>query len=141
MFEKLREVINQPEVRETWQQMTRTDKLNLSETERLASLVGGGSLLLYGLVRRSPAGLASAAAGGYLMYRGLTGHCPAYEKMNINKAEVDSTGSQGFPADFEREEQLHGAPEKKVAETLNPNSTVDESVWESFPASDPPASW
>ena len=141
MFEKLREVINQPEVRETWQQLTRTDKLNMSEAERLASLVGGGSLLLYGLFRRSPAGLASAAAGGYLMYRGLTGHCLAYEKMNINRVEGDSTGSQAFPANFEREEQLHGAPEKKVDETLNPNSTVDESAWESFPASDPPASW
>jgi hypothetical protein len=141
MFEKLREVINQPEVRETWQQLTRMDKLNLSETERLASLVGGGSLLLYGLFRRSPVGLASAAAGGYLMYRGLTGHCPAYEKMNINTAELDSTGSQAFPANFEREEQLHGAPEKKVNQTLNPDSMVDESVWESFPASDPPASW
>lgn len=141
MFEKLKEVINQPEVRETWQQLTRTDKLNLNETERLASLVGGGSLLLYGLFRRSPVGLASAAAGGYLMYRGLTGHCPAYEKMKINKAETDSTGSQAFPANFEREEQLHGAPEKKVHQTLNPDSMVDESVWESFPASDPPASW
>jgi hypothetical protein len=141
MFEKLREVINQPEVRETWQGLTRTDKLNLREAERLASLVGGGSLLLYGLLRRSPAGLASAAAGGYLMYRGLTGHCLAYEKLNINKSEVDSTGSQAFPANFEREEQLYGAPEKKVNETLNPDSVVDESVWESFPASDPPASW
>jgi hypothetical protein len=75
------------------------------------------------------------------MYRGLTGHCPAYEKMNINTAELDSTGSQAFPANFEREEQLHGAPEKKVNQTLNPDSMVDESVWESFPASDPPASW
>lgn len=139
MFEKLREVINQPEVRETWQQLTRTDKLNLSETERLASLIGGGSLLLYGLFRRSPTGLASAAAGGYLMYRGLTGHCPAYEKMSINTAE--SSGSQGFPANFEHEERLHQTPETKIGETLNPNSSVDEAAWESFPASDPPASW
>ena len=71
----------------------------------------------------------------------VTGHCLAYEKMNINRIEGDSTGSQAFPANFEREEQLHGAPEKKVAETLNPDSMVDESVWESFPASDPPSSW
>lgn len=139
MFEKLREVINKPEVRETWQQMTRTDKLNVNETERLASLVGGGSLLLFGLLRRSPVSLASAAAGGFLMYRGLTGHCPAYEKMNINTAE--SAGSLGFPADFEHEENFHTTPEAKVDETLNPNSRVDETVWESFPASDPPASW
>lgn len=136
MFEKLRETINQPEVRETWQQMTNTEKLNINETERLASVVGGASLMLYGLFRRSPTALASAAAGGYLMYRGLTGYCPAYDMMHVNTA-----GSQGFPLDHESGEELHTLPEKKVHQTINPNSTVDESVWESFPASDPPSSW
>jgi len=60
---------------------------NVSEYERWASVVGGGGLALYGLTRESLPGLAMAAVGGSLIYRGLTGHCPVYETLGINTAD------------------------------------------------------
>ncbi|XZN90910.1 MAG: SRPBCC family protein [Microcoleus sp.] len=53
---------------------TNSDKQNLpnsSETERWASLIGGGALVLFGLSQRSLRGALLAAAGGGLAARGL----------------------------------------------------------------------
>jgi uncharacterized membrane protein len=52
-----------------------------------ASLVGGGVLGLLGLSRRGPGGLALAAVGGSLVYRGLSGHCSLYQALGVNTAE------------------------------------------------------
>jgi uncharacterized membrane protein len=60
--------------------------MNVGETERLASVAGGGLLALYGLSRGSLAGLGLAAAGAALVYRGVTGHCPVYETLGVNTA-------------------------------------------------------
>jgi uncharacterized membrane protein len=57
---------------------------NVSETERWVSMIGGGALVLYGLSKRSIAGIVLAAAGGALVYRGKTGHCPVYEKLGVS---------------------------------------------------------
>jgi uncharacterized membrane protein len=53
---------------------TNSDKqnpTNTSETERWASLIGGGALVLFGLSQRSLRGALLAAAGGGLAARGL----------------------------------------------------------------------
>ncbi|WP_341732289.1 SRPBCC family protein [Microcoleus sp. EPA2] len=53
---------------------TNSDKQNLpnsTETERWASLIGGGALVLFGLSQRSLRGALLAAAGGGLAARGL----------------------------------------------------------------------
>jgi uncharacterized membrane protein len=50
------------------------------------SLAAGSILSLYGLSRGSLAGLLVAGVGGALAYRGITGHCPAYEKLGMNTA-------------------------------------------------------
>lgn len=57
---------------------------NVGKKERIASLVGGSALALYGLSRRSPAGVAVALLGGVLAYRGVSGHCPAYAAAEKN---------------------------------------------------------
>jgi uncharacterized membrane protein len=62
---------------------------NISEKERLASLVGGGLLALFGLSRRSWGGLILALFGGALLFRGFTQHCALYSKLGISTAEVD----------------------------------------------------
>ncbi len=49
--------------------------------------MGGGFLTAYGLARGSLGGLAMAAAGGALLYRGATGHCPAYQSLGVDTAE------------------------------------------------------
>ena len=65
--------------------------VNIGEVERKASLVGGVLLALSSLTsfRR---GLLSrallAATGGYLIYRGKTGYCRAYELLGIDTREA-----------------------------------------------------
>src|SRR5687768_6960964 len=63
--------------------------INISEKERLASLLGGGLLALLGLTRRSWGGLILALLGGALLYRGFTQRCPIYSKLGISTAEED----------------------------------------------------
>jgi uncharacterized membrane protein len=60
---------------------------NVSEAERWLSLVGGSSLVAYGLARRNTAGFGLAALGGSLLWRGMTGHCPMYETLGVNTSE------------------------------------------------------
>ena len=64
---------------------------NVGDTERMVSGVGGGALAAYGLVRaitnRSWGGAALGLLGGFLAYRGLTGHCPVYERIGVDTAE------------------------------------------------------
>jgi uncharacterized membrane protein len=67
-----------------------TSDVNVADVERWASALGGAALTAYGikqLTDRSPAGAALAAAGTVLIYRGATGHCPAYAAAGINTAD------------------------------------------------------
>ena len=57
---------------------------NVGETERWASVLGGGALALMGLARGRSSGAALALGGGYLVYRGLTGRCPVYRSLGLN---------------------------------------------------------
>ena len=67
------------------------DRINVSQYERIASALGGGLLTLWGL-RGFPLGrLLAAVAGGTLVYRGLSGRCPAYAQFGISTAEGDQT--------------------------------------------------
>lgn len=127
MLENLQEMINQHQVPEIWKGLTKANKLNVGEGERLASLLGGGPLILYGLGQRSFSGIGFVLTGGYLIYRGLAGHCPAYEALQI------STVYPKLRFDDEYNEQ----PET----TIDPEDIVDETIWGTFPASDPTASW
>jgi len=58
---------------------------NLSSPERWVSLVAGGAVALFGLTEKRPSVLTTAL-GGYLMYRGLSGNCPAYQALNVSTA-------------------------------------------------------
>jgi uncharacterized membrane protein len=62
----------------------RQPEINVGDTERLLSLLGGSALGLYGLSRLSLGGLALAAVGGSLVYRGVTGHCSLYKALDIS---------------------------------------------------------
>jgi len=63
-----------------------SSKVNVGDMERLLSFLGGAVLSIYGLSRRSLPGLGLAAAGGPLLYRGVTGHCGMYQALGINTA-------------------------------------------------------
>lgn len=66
-------------------------KVNVGKTERTLSGFGGAVAVGYGLSRGSLGGLVLAALGGGLIYRSVTGHCTAYNKLGIDTAE----GEQG----------------------------------------------
>jgi uncharacterized membrane protein len=76
-----------------------TSSINVAGVERWASALGGAALTAYGIKQlkdRSPAGAALAAAGGALIYRGATGHCPMYAAAGITTAgerDADATRS------------------------------------------------
>lgn len=59
---------------------------NVSSPERWASLIAGGAVALYGLTEKQPS-LLTTALGGYLMYRGLSGNCPAYQALNYSTSD------------------------------------------------------
>jgi uncharacterized membrane protein len=88
---------------------------NVGHAERWASGAVGGALALRGLGSFSAGGLLELAAGVALLYRGVTGHCPVYERLGVDTAHRGQVGA---------------APERLVDETLE----------ETFPASDAP-SW
>lgn len=64
--------------------------VNVGPAERMASVAGGVGLIGGALALRSKIGLALAAlGGGYLIFRGVTGHCLTYDLLNIKRAAHD----------------------------------------------------
>ena len=61
--------------------------INVGEAERQASMVGGTVLAVCGLLRGSLSGLALAAIGAALVYRGHTGHCQLYAALDHSTAD------------------------------------------------------
>src|SRR5438128_235126 len=68
-------------------QERRAPSVNVADTERMISFVGGGLMTVFGLREGSLGGLCLALAGGALAYRGLTGHCHMYEALGVSTAE------------------------------------------------------
>jgi uncharacterized membrane protein len=67
--------------------------VNVHQVERLGSVLLGGGLAIFGARRGSLAGWLLAAAGGGLVYRGVTGHCVAYSRLGINTAKGHGRGT------------------------------------------------
>jgi uncharacterized membrane protein len=61
--------------------------VNVGDTERMMSALGGGAMALYGLGRGGLGGLMLALGGGMLIYRGMTGHCSVYGTLGVNTAD------------------------------------------------------
>ncbi len=57
---------------------------NVGETERWLSGIVGAAMVASGLKERSLGGLAWAAVGGVLIYRGATGHCGLYQRLGMS---------------------------------------------------------
>ncbi|MEX2260489.1 MAG: SRPBCC family protein [Bryobacteraceae bacterium] len=68
---------------------------NMGDSERVASVIGGGALIAMGLMRRGWAGVGLAALGGTLVYRGATGRSQMYKTLGINRGL--SGGRPGVP--------------------------------------------
>src|SRR5689334_8191889 len=81
----------------------RASTMNISDTERFASALGGALLAAYGIAQRSKSGAMIAAAGGALIVRGATGFCPGYAAAGIDTSRSDTktalAGSRGTPVE------------------------------------------
>src|SRR5205823_14141950 len=58
-----------------------SESINVGDEERWLSAAAGGALAAYGLTRGSLSGLAVAALGGCLVWRGVSGHCQMYNAL------------------------------------------------------------
>lgn len=80
---------------------------NISETERSLSIAAGGALALIGLSRHSIGGLCTAAIGGGLLYRGISGRCHVYDALGISTLEPAAQASLAPGEGFKIEQSIH----------------------------------
>lgn len=122
---------------------------NVAILERWASLVGGGALLAYALRREprwSPLSGVLALGAAELLFRGATGHCPAYGALGVNTADLGEDWSRPLPIRRERSPEKDKAfrgkwrlPEGARLAEPGERDVVEEDSYASFPASDPPS--
>jgi uncharacterized membrane protein len=98
-------------------------RVNLSEAEQWASLVGGGALTVIGLTRGGWGRAALLVAGAGLIWRGATGHCEVYDAFKISTARV----RQGDPS-------VHHGDGIKVEKSVTVNKPAEElyRFWRNF---------
>jgi uncharacterized membrane protein len=58
--------------------------VNVGETERYGSILGGAALVVAGLSRRNVPGVLLAGLGGIFILRGMAGHCRIYQSMGVS---------------------------------------------------------
>src|SRR5687767_10920672 len=92
---------------------------NVGSTERTVSAAVGALLAVAGLSRRSVGGLALAALGGGLIYRGVSGHCPVYRAAGIDTSGVSADAAS--PEDY-FEHGIH----------IEQSFTIAKSPWELY---------
>lgn len=85
--------------------------VNISNFERVATVLIGAFLFYNGIrkLRRKPIkGVTRAAAGGALVFRGVTGFCPVYDKLKIDGTMSESVNIRStFVVDKPRMEVYH----------------------------------
>jgi hypothetical protein len=125
---------------------------NVANIERWVSLLGGGALAAWTLRRErrlSPLSGALAVGAATLLFRGATGHCPAYGALGLSTADLPDDWAR--PLSGRREGAIRGEgsgksfrgkwPLPEGARLVKPGERdpVEEASDASFPASDPPS--
>jgi uncharacterized membrane protein len=62
----------------------------IGTVERAISAAAGAAIGIAGLTRRGAPGIGAGIAGGWLVYRGLSGHDPLYRAFGINTARSNA---------------------------------------------------
>ncbi|HEX2997696.1 MAG TPA: SRPBCC family protein [Anaerolineales bacterium] len=73
-----------------------SSRVNVGRVERGLSLAAGLALLAYTVTRRPKLalGLPAGLNAGYMIYRGATGHCVAYQMLGIDRSQMN--GHEGI---------------------------------------------
>jgi hypothetical protein len=115
---------------------------NVGKIERWASILGGGALAAMALRRGrrvSPLSSVLALGATTLLFRGATGHCPAYQALGVNMADLGEDWSRPLSREAQKFRGKWPLPEgARPAGSGNLDVVEDASV-HSFPASDPPS--
>jgi hypothetical protein len=156
--------VRAPELtRQSQPNLSSEPRVNVGRMERTISVMLGALILFF--IRRKLlvyGGVLFTAA--YLLYRGISGRCRLYEEIGFDTSDVklsdidfsefdvsdldasalrsaEREGHRSEPgADAAREGgSAQSASQPDVREQLD--DEVDEAMFESFPASDPPSSW
>ncbi len=83
-------------LRKLEKRLVREEHQNVGKFERILSGALGIILFVQGISGRSIPGLIIGLAGGALIYRGITGHCSVYERME----ETHETHSEPVDGDW-----------------------------------------
>jgi hypothetical protein len=97
-------------------------------SERLALVLGGSVLALFGIARRSWGGVALAVLGGALVQRGMSAAPSPFAALATGRNRRQFRQQAG-------EDEIPLTPPRSE----EPIDLVEEASEESFPASDPPA--
>jgi uncharacterized membrane protein len=92
---------------------SRGREINVHDTERIVSALGGGALAVLGLARGGFGGLMLALVGGGLAWRGVSGHCDVYGALGINTARHKHAGVRhGEGVKVEKSVTINKPPEE-----------------------------
>lgn len=72
-----------------------TSRRNVGTLERWISILGGGTALGEGLRRRGFIGILLSMVGSYLLFRGFSGNCLLYRRLQIDTTRADDGGLWG----------------------------------------------
>ena len=87
-----------------------SSRVNVAPAERIVSALAGGFLVRRAIRHPSLGGIAAAAAGGTLLYRGVTGHCAGYKLLGVSTARrPGEAGAHAGPTVIERSVTIDAA--------------------------------
>ena len=89
--------------------------VNVGTGERIGSVAVGVALAALGFSRRSLGGLALAVAGGFVAYRGLSGHCQLYSALGVDTLGVERLRRGNLGLKIDRSILVNAAPARVYA--------------------------